>query len=317
MLAQSRTLLTAAALAGVAIMGVLGWWAGHLLDSTKSASGAEVAAVESDADGMKLRSADLQADWSDRENPHATSFGTWSYNQNRKPLSAIENWDGLPNQGIRGWGPEVSPAEDFLFICRASPAANLDVLGTAELGDVLMHTASTGRGNGQVAWTSPWTGSVSVTGALWPTRTLGRANIWRLQLVTRGAATTLASGELPEDGTVTRRKPSAFALPAVSIHEDDVLELEVMRSATTTPWGDFAAITWTITQNAPSAMTRAAPLPAAGAQVQPAVAPMGGTLMMVMLVVMVLLGLIALALAVIVILLLKRHVPTGRVNEGR
>lgn len=313
MLAPSRKLLLAGVFAGVAIMGVLGWWMGMLLTPVESATTPGIEIVDP---AVELgRSADLQTDWSDKENPHAASFGTWSYNQNRKPLSAIDNWEGLPDQGIRGWGPQVSATEDYLFICRASPTANLDVLGNPDLGDVLMHTASVGRGNGQVAWTSPWTGSVTVSGSLWPTRSLGRTNTWRLQRVAQGAAASLASGELPEDGTVTRRKPSAFKLPALSIHEGDVLELEVMRSATTTPWGDFAAMSLTITQDSPPA-THPATAPAAGAEARGGAAPMGGKLMVMMLVVMVLLGLIALALAVIVVLLLKQRGPKGPANNA-
>jgi len=197
-----------------------------------------------------------------------------------------------PNSGLPIWNPGLGSGSQHhrrLLVCLPGVAgANPEAIGQPRVGRRADAYGQCGSRPGQVAWTSPWTGSVTVSGALWPTRSLGRENIWRLQLVTQGAAKTLASGELPEDGTVTRRKPSTFKLPALAIHEGEVLELQVMRSAKTTPWGDFAAMTFSITQDAspPAAMPRAA----AGGAMRPAEAPIGGPFMMMLVVVMVLLG---------------------------
>jgi hypothetical protein len=246
-----RQLLMISGFAGIALMGILGVWLGLLMNSAGPVMPESVGAG-TQPEAADLRRADLKSDWKEEENPHAGEFGTWSFTQNGKALKWDENWDGLPGEGIRGWGPGVSPETDYLFVCRALNKSHPEALGFVEVLDVLMHTATAGREPGKILWTSSWTGKVAVSGALWPTRFLGRTNVWRLRHITRDGAKQLAAGELPEDGTVTRDRPNAFKLPELSIQEGEVLELEVDRSANTTPWGDFAAIMLTITEASPS-----------------------------------------------------------------
>jgi hypothetical protein len=130
--------------------------------------------------------ADLNADWSDLNNPNTASFGTWSYLQGSSLLPEVPNWNGAGTVGFTVTQPAWAPsniAGDFLpgeFKARSVPTG-FDM----QVGDVVVHTTDTGNGdsNGPAnfLWTSPNTGTVTISGDVWAPATLpGRDNSWSL-----------------------------------------------------------------------------------------------------------------------------------------
>ena len=309
MTSTARYMLLAIALVVVVIMGAAGLWIGTLLEGTQ----AQVAVPPAPAQ-LPKRIAELQADWSNQENPHTAAFGTWSYNQGLQPMPFVRKWAALPAGGIiNGWGPAANQPGDMLpFIFQVPPNPDAPDLGTdLQPGDILLHSTDSGNGprNGpaNITWTSPINGIVTVSGALWPTKRFGRLNGWTLTRVTAGDTKALAFGELPEDGTISRGAPSAFKVVDVSVREGEAIKLQVVRSPRATdPYGDFAGMTLTITEQDAILSPRSSQPPA----VLPAPATGNSFVNLALIAVIVLLSLIALALSVIVILLLRRQRPS-------
>ncbi len=183
---------------------------------------------------------DLQRDWSDSANPHG-------------PWALLEGGNLLP-QGTRADGdrtvPQIGWAEGgsndwlpFWFRSNGSETFPADVLA----GDVVVHTTdpTNGVGNGPAAvtWTSPLTGTVSLSGGVWMVREIGRSNDWRLYknglLLTGGS---IASGD-PHN----RANVSSFAAGTggptaaqnVVVTEGDVLKLELVRASGA---GDYVGV---------------------------------------------------------------------------
>jgi hypothetical protein len=149
------------------------------------------------------QSFDLKADWSDALNPN----GAWSYNVNGSPAASTfrtgDTWTvPQPSWGnIAGWfksnGTESFP-HDWIA------------------GDVITHSPDTGPTD--IVWTAPSSGTIDVSGVIWPTRDVGRTNIWRLFINGSEIATSsVASGD-PYD----RANPMSFASAAAPGALDDV-----------------------------------------------------------------------------------------------
>ena len=204
--------------------------------------------------------ADLKTNYSEASNPNVASYGTWRYNMGTTLLSPISSWAGLPNE--KGWGPAANVSGNYIpFLFQAhnlndlTPGNNNGVgnyAGAYQVGDIIFHSKDSfnGSANGEanITWTSPGNDVVNITGSLWPTRSpFTRENKYQLILNPSGSNTLLASGFLPEDGTVTRANPSTFSVPSFTIHSGDTLELLIVRAGLTAdPAGDFAGVNFTI-----------------------------------------------------------------------
>ncbi|MBP7949792.1 MAG: hypothetical protein KA004_09065 [Verrucomicrobiales bacterium] len=190
---------------------------------------------------------DLKKDWSDAANPN----GVWSLNEGGNPLPlsqqlvAIDGWGG-PQPA---WA-ETATGNHFLPLWYRSTGNEpfpADVLA----GDVVMHsidpTNGVGNGEGNVTWTSPVTGTVSIAGGAWMIREIGRGNDWKLYK----NATLLSSGHIQSGDAYNRANPSAFrsgsggvaAVQNIAVVPGDVLKLEIVRTSTD---GDFVAVDFRI-----------------------------------------------------------------------
>ena len=116
--------------------------------------------------------ADLNADWSDANNPNTATFGTWSYRQGSSLLPEVPNWNGNGTVGFTATQPAWAPsnnAGDFLpaeFKARSVPAG-VDW----QVGDVVVHTTDLfngpSSGVANFLWTSPNAGTVTISGSVW------------------------------------------------------------------------------------------------------------------------------------------------------
>lgn len=181
---------------------------------------------------------DLTADWSDVSNPN----GVWSYNSGGVPLTSTirvsdpwavpqVSWGDLP-----GWfqsnGTELFP-HDW------------------QAGDVITHT-----GPSEVTWTSPEVGLADITGAVWPTRDIGRFNQWEVLL----NGSVLTSGVIGDGDPFSRATPFDFAngsggasvLSDIPIGIGDVIELRLTAFNGST--ADYAGAELTITTSGTTAV---------------------------------------------------------------
>jgi hypothetical protein len=233
----------------MACAGFAGWWIGSIRNTETPRTLPEKPGERHNKSGLV---ADLQADWSESENPHKGPFGTWSFNLESKPLSHIASWSSLA--AVSGWGPSTNiRGNDAPFAFRAPPnlTSPQDIGPEYNPRDIVMLSTdrfnSRGTGEANITWTSPQTATASIALALWPTRHINRQNNWQLSMHSGNSSRVLGEGTLPEDGTCTRARPSTFTLPSIDLNAADVLELRLSRSpAARDPAGDFAGIMFTI-----------------------------------------------------------------------
>lgn len=190
---------------------------------------------------------DLKTDWSETANPN----GRWSYLEGSNPLPHVDAWQRV----LGGWStfqPGWARSEDgsnrlpFWFQSNGTETFSND----SEPGDIVVHTTdgSNGAGSGlaRVQWKSPGPGTVTIFGAVWMVRDIGRGNTWRLL----SGETVLKSGVIQSGDAYSRANPflladgdgsvSIFERP-IGCNENIVLEFE-----RTTVAGDFVGIDLTI-----------------------------------------------------------------------
>jgi sugar lactone lactonase YvrE len=196
---------------------------------------------------------DLAGDWSDTSNPN----GVWSYNS-------------APGVPINVHWDDYDPTADSLFI-HPQPAwayaYNPDSSGQSRhvpfwakivsetvtspywyyfdlpIGVVGMHGSNTDHAN--VAWTSPLTGRVQISGDTWLARkNIGRDAEWRILL--NGVAIT--GGSLYHNDPYTSASPFQFAQGwggsaalSLEVSEGDVIAVELYKSPTT-PYGEVMGL---------------------------------------------------------------------------
>jgi hypothetical protein len=180
---------------------------------------------------------DLATDWSDDLNPN----GAWTYREGTNALPHVAWWQrtfGGYSAAQPAWarsedGNDRAPVWYRSLGLETSGAVDL------EAGDVVVHTNNdpglTGNGNANVIWTSPFTGTVDISGSLWPGQNIGRSNDW---FVYRNA-TLLTQGSLVEGGAFSRANPldltagsgGEAALRDVAVAAGDVLRLEFQKTA--------------------------------------------------------------------------------------
>jgi hypothetical protein len=150
----------------------------------------------------------LQADWSDVANPN----GAWKYREGINALPHVASWQS----SLGGWSsPQPAWAESensnnrlpVWFKSNGSENFGHDWLA----GDVIIHSTDgfNGIGNalGNVLWTSPQTGTATVTGGVWLGRDIGRTVSWLL--LKDGVA--LTAGVLTHGDDFDRAHPFLFS----------------------------------------------------------------------------------------------------------
>nr|WP_295081654.1 PEP-CTERM sorting domain-containing protein [uncultured Roseateles sp.] len=184
---------------------------------------------------------DLAADWSDTVNPN----GAWSLNQGASPLPNVASFTAAGTSAIPAqpaWAPS-NAAGNYLPMWMKARATVAD---SWQVGDVLVHStdSSNGVGNGiaNVTWTSPFSGTAKVSGALWEIRDIGRANVWTL--FHNGAA--LATGTLVDGDGHGRLNPETFLFSGLAVSAGDVLMLAVASAFPRA--GELAGVNFTIAQ---------------------------------------------------------------------
>jgi hypothetical protein len=196
--------------------------------------------------------ADLNADWSDSNNPNTATFGTWSYRQGTSLLPQVPNWNGNGSVGFSTTQPAWAPSNvggDFLpaeFKARSVPTG-----ADWQVGDVVVHTTDpfNGDSNGPAnfLWTSPNTGTVTISGSVWEAAVLaGRDNSWSLLVdgvvVSSGAGIDGHHRSNPflfSDGT------GGTAALTLNVVAGSTIDLQITR---TTAAGFFVGANFTITE---------------------------------------------------------------------
>lgn len=206
---------------------------------------------------------DLTADWSDSANPN----GPWRYREGGNLLPHVAAWQGLSGDFTTAqpaWARFDVGTSKLPGIFKSS--ATVGIAHDWQTGDVICHTTDPtngiGSGTANVTWTSPVTGTVAVTGAIWMGRDIGRGNHWSIAL----NGTSLTSGDVSSGDAYSRAAPMSFAsgsgdsapLASMSVHVGDVIELDLSRTSTS---GDYCGIRMQVTLVQPSGVD---PRPVAG-----------------------------------------------------
>jgi hypothetical protein len=179
---------------------------------------------------------DLTADWSDQSNPN----GVWSYNWNNVPLPSVYrqsdpwqepqiSWGDLP-----GWF-RSNGTEEFYHDWLA--------------GDVITHTPSAGDGYSDVDWISPSDGMLTISGAVWPCRDIGRWVDW--VLLVDGVAIT--GGSVGSGDPYSRDDPMDFTqgsggpgvLADIPVHVNSRIELR-LSAQEVSYYGDYCGARMTM-----------------------------------------------------------------------
>ena len=207
---------------------------------------------------------DVGDDFSNILNPN----GVWAFREGENVLPQTANWSGLvvvqPAWSRQDLGVNFLPSwmKSVVDNPLGSDGTTIDV----RTGDVFVHSTDNFRGPGGVAnvtWTSPIDGVISVSGAAWITRDIGRSNTWELFL----NGVSLSSGSVFSGDPFDRDNPFDFAtgsgggsaLLNLAVSTGDVLRLDIARTSSA---GDLVGVELTI--DAVSAIPIPAALPLFG-----------------------------------------------------
>lgn len=186
--------------------------------------------------------------------PGANPNGVWAYREGGNPLAGTPTWDGL---GQFAWanasnGPGHIPACMQLV----TVPAGFDV----QVGDVAVHcrdnTNGGANGEGNILWTAPAAGVVSMTGAFWIARDIGRS----VNFIVSVNGTAITGGTVASGDPYSRANPlllsAASGGPAVlqniAVNTGDTIQLLTLKGPAS-PFGDLICIQWTITLQPPAA----------------------------------------------------------------
>ncbi len=124
---------------------------------------------------------DLNANWSDSSNPN----GVWTYREGTNSLPHVSAWQGLSGDFVTAqpaWARNATGSSNLPPWFKSSAVVGLT--HDWQTGDVVMHSTDgfngIGSGEGNVIWTSPITGTATVSGNTWMGRDIGRGNHWAL-----------------------------------------------------------------------------------------------------------------------------------------
>jgi hypothetical protein len=199
---------------------------------------------------------DLTTDWSDSANPN----GPWAYREGANLLPHVPAWQGLSGDFTSAqpaWARFETGTSNLPCVFRSS--ANVGITHDWEMGDVICHSTDgfngLGSGDANITWTSPVTGTVSVSGAIWMGRDIGRGNHWSLAV--NGSERT--AGNVFSGDAYSRATPMEFsagtggaaALSAIPVAIGDVIRLTLTRTAAP---GDYSGLRMQVALVAPSAV---------------------------------------------------------------
>jgi hypothetical protein len=108
---------------------------------------------------------DVAADWSYVNNPN----GVWSYNQGSTPLPSVQ-YNGWGGWGLTVWTTGDTGTKPPAWFKAAGPQDIPVVVESAHWaeGDVIGHSTTLGQGaTGNVTWTSPKAGTITIAGKAW------------------------------------------------------------------------------------------------------------------------------------------------------
>jgi hypothetical protein len=195
---------------------------------------------------------DLAAEWSETSNPH----GHWSYNAGAIPLPHVTSWQrtlGGWTSAQPGWAFSEDGTNRIPFWFRSNGTENFPHDFIA--GDIVVHTTddTNGAGNGPaiLVWTATQAVTVSITGAVWIGRDIGRAADW--SVLYNGAV--LTSGHLESGDPYSRANPfdlrqgsnGPSALINRHLAAGDTIGLRLQRFGQS---GDFIGVRFTVTTGA-------------------------------------------------------------------
>ncbi len=217
----------------------------------RALTNAEIAALYEAANPAVIW--DLRAHWSDAVNPNSV----WRYNEGNNALPRVNWWQqtlGGWTAAQPGWARSQDGNNRLPFWFRSNGSENFGRDFAA--GDVVVHTTDptngVGNGEGNVTWTSPITGTISITGGVWMGRDIGRSATWTLSknnvVLTDGA---IASGD-----QYNRVSPFTYALgrggpgavTGLNVVPGDVIKLQLVRTST---GGDFVGVDLAIATTLP------------------------------------------------------------------
>ena len=210
---------------------------------------------------------DLKTDWSDSANPN----GPWTYREGNNALpqmimstncGACPGGSGLVwTNAQRAWARSAGGTSSdhtflpFWFKSNGSETGLGNWGDDWEAGDVVMHTTDPangiGSGPGNVIWTSPIAGVISIAGNIWIGRDIGRANHW---VLSRNEA-MLTAGDVSSGDPYSRTNPMPFSagtagpsvLNGILVSPGDVIKLEVTRTSSS---GDVVGLNLAINAQA-------------------------------------------------------------------
>lgn len=199
---------------------------------------------------------DLSANWSDTLNPN----GVWSYNEGANPLPHMDcvfsncapftcclpAWSTGKICPTQGGSTPVIPAWFKV------PACDVTNFYDLQAGDVVMHSRDdangAGNGEGNVTWTAPTNGFVTISGSVWYAHTgQARGNHWSLY----HNGTLLTEGDIFDGDAYSRALPFDFRtgsggsnlLQNISVNAGDTIKLLL---AKTSQYGDLAGVNLTV-----------------------------------------------------------------------
>jgi len=182
---------------------------------------------------------DLQSDWSESSNPN----GPWAFRHGSTLLTWFSEIPvtGIANQGMWGTSNVIGNFVPVAF--RA--AYDGSVIGLDYLaGDIFLGARDFANGSmngvGTIAWTSPVSGTIDITGSIWTMRAIGRSTDWALVL----DDTTLNGGNL-SGATHSRNNALPLNFTGLAVSIGDVLEFRFDTPAN--QLGDPLGLSLTIT----------------------------------------------------------------------
>jgi hypothetical protein len=198
---------------------------------------AEASATCTDDDITDAMTAD------DSGNPN----GAWSFLEGSNLLPRVSAWQKLAG----GWATDQAgwaDSEDgnnrlpFWFLSNGSETFEHDYLA----GDVVVHStdSANGAGNGpaELDWTATAAGTVSVSGAVWMGREIGRSNQWTLLV----DDSTLINGDIASGDAYSRNSPFYFSTGGggggsgnIVVEAGDRVRLKI---ESTNQYGDFVGV---------------------------------------------------------------------------
>ena len=212
-----------------------------------------VSAVRSSA----LTTWSLQNDWSNTSNPN----GVWTLTNNGTPFTTQYAWlDGSLGTPVNAWASSSGPTTTAQLPAWYKAVVSGDGGDDYLAGDIYVHPPYTAGGYTSALWTSPITGTVSVSGDLWHLLNLGRADDWGIYVKN----VLVTGGAVPDSGN-SRSNPVLFssgsggssALNNIAVGINDTVELRLWQdpgSGYPTPEGVSFNIVSTIPEPSAIAM---------------------------------------------------------------